>query len=68
MLSVVLCIEVSQMCSVSWIVREFSVSWVLQAVGSSADDLGDDEGSLPWGGELVDFLLLEPEHQVTFHK
>ena len=67
MLSVVLRIKASQIYIVPGIVRGFSISWVLQAVGSSADDLGDDEGSLPWGGDLVHLLLLEPEHQVTFH-
>ena len=38
---------------------------VLQPICPSTNDLGDDVGSFPGGGELVDLLLLQPKYQVT---
>ena len=61
-LIVVLRVKAPQLRCVPGVVDEFVCLRVLQAVGASADDFRDDEGSLPWGGELVHLLLLEPEY------
>ena len=61
-LIVVLRIKAPQLCRVPGVTDEFVCLRVLQAVRASADDFCDDEGSLPWGGELVHLLLLEPEY------
>ena len=63
-----LCVETAQMCNVPRIVRGFACLRVLQSISSTIDDFSDDEGSLPWGGELVHLLLLQPKHQVANHE
>ena len=59
-------IEETQVRHVPWVADVCAGLRVLQAVSSTADDFRDDVGSFPWGGELVDFLLLQAEHQVAY--
>ena len=59
----VLRVKASQLGRVPGVADEFTCLRVLQVVRTSTDGLGDDKGSLPWGGELVHLLLFEPEYQ-----
>jgi hypothetical protein len=45
--------------------RKFACLRVLQSICASTKDLRDDEGTLPWGSELVHLLLLQSKNQVT---
>ena len=60
-----LSIETAQLRNVPRIVREFACLRVLQSVCATTKDFSDDEGALPWGGELVHLLLLQSKYQVT---
>ena len=53
---------------VPWIADVLAGHRVLQSIGTVADDFRDDLGSFPLWGKLVDFLLLQAEHQVTYVK
>ena len=61
MIASTLCIETAQVRNVPRVVRELSCLHVLQTVCAAVDDFRDDEGSLPWGGELVHLLLLQAQ-------
>ena len=61
-------VEETQVRHVPWIGDVCAGLRVHQALSSTADDFRDDVGSLPWGGELVDFLLLQAEHQDAYVK
>ena len=39
---------------------------VLEAIGATWDDFGDDIGSFPWRIEFVRLLLLESQDEVSF--
>ena len=52
-------VEATQVCYVPWVRVDDARSQILEPVSSFSDDLRDDIGSFPWGGELVTLLLLQ---------
>ena len=63
-----LSIETAQVRNVPRIMREFACLRVLQSICASSKDLRDDEGTFPWGSELVHLLLLQSKNQVAHNK
>ena len=54
-----LCVKSPESGSVPWVRLKAIILRIAKAIGSSSKDFIDDEGALPFGFELILFLLRE---------
>src|SRR3954466_15853891 len=61
-------IEQSQVCNVPWVAHVLVCLRVLQPVGATSADFGDNEWSFPLGGKFMDLLLYQRRTRLPLFK
>lgn len=59
-------IEAAEVRHGPWVANEYAIFRVLEPVVSSTDQFSEDVGSLPGGGQLVNLVLIQLQHYVSF--